>query len=121
MSLEHIREALNPDDSDLNHSSTFFTPSLSSKLGCRNRISGRSGSSFPRTDKAIGSPNSTRVLQNLKISLASIQEEKKIMRLNRQLSAAEPEKAAGFPDTIVSQKSKNDIIVWRKILEESKL
>ena len=121
VSFKHIRKAPNLDDSDPNHSSTSSTPSLSSKSGRGNRISGRSGSSFPRTEKALGSPNRTRVLQNLKISLASIQEEKEIMRLTRQLSAAEAEKAAGFPDTIVSQESEDDIIVRRKILEESKL
>ncbi len=120
VSFEHIREAPNPNDSDPNHSSTSSTQSLSSKSGRGNRISGRNGSSFPRTEEALGNPNRTRVLQNLKITLASIQEEKEIMRLTRQLSAAEAEKAAGFPDTIVSQESEDDIIVRQKIMEESK-
>ncbi len=121
VSFEYSREAPNPDDSNPNHSSTSSTPSLSSKSSCGNRISDRSGSSFSRTEEALGSPNCTRVLQNLEINLASIQEEKEIMRLTRQLSAAEAEKVAGFPDTIVSQKSEDDIIVRQKILEKSKL
>ncbi len=121
VSFEHIQKALNPDDSDLNHFSTSSTLSLSSKSGRGNRISGHSRSSFPHTEKSLGSPNRTRVLQNLKISLASIQEEKKIMRLTRQLSEAKAEKATRFPNTIVSQESGDDIIVRRRILEESKL
>ncbi len=121
VSFKHIRKAPNLDDSDPNQSSTSSTPSLSSKSGLENRISGCSRSIFSSTEKALGSFNRTRVLQNLNISLESIQEEKKIMRLNRQLNEAEAEKVAGFPDTIVSQKSKDDIIVRRKILEECKL
>ena len=111
VSFEHIREAPNPDDSDPNHSSTSSTPSLSSQSGCGNRILGRSGSSFPLTENALYSHNRSRVLHNLKISLASIQEQKEIMRLTRELSPQEAKKAAGFPDTIRSQESEDDILV----------
>ena len=72
VTFEHIRKAPNPYNSDPNHSFTSSTPSLSSKLESGNLISGRSGSSFPPTEKALGSPNRTRVLQNLKIGLAII-------------------------------------------------
>ncbi len=121
MSFEQIRKAPNPNNSDPNHSSTSSTPSLAWQLGRGNRISGCTQSSFPHIEKNFGNLNRTRVLHNLRNSLASIQEEKEIMRLAKQLSAKEAEKAARFLDAIVSYKSEHDIIVWRKILKKFKL